>query len=241
MRNAEIIFQGVDLQDFPFAPCERSGESPLRLLFAGQICENKGVHTILRAVGELRRREVAVTLDIVGHGVPNYREKLETIVAEEQVEDCVQFTGFVPHDQIARVFHDHHALIFATEVTEGFGLSHVEAMAAGCAVVSTTIGGSAELIRQGENALAFSAGDAHDLAEQVVALYRNEPLRMSLVAAARAYVERHHSMRGYIDQLEAFVTATAGLDVPPPELPAFTESRCLERLGGFIAESTLSE
>lgn len=211
MTEAEVIYQGVDIEKFPYKPCPRTDADPIKLLFAGQICENKGVHTILRAVGELRRRGVNAQLDIVGHGVPDYRLNLDEIIAEQSIAECVNFRGFVPHSKIPQVFHDHHILIFATEITEGFGLSHVEAMACGCAVISTTVGGCAELIKHRENSLAFGIADPVDLADQIEALTSDESLRTDLLSRARDYVEQHHTMQGYIDQLEDFVARTAGL------------------------------
>jgi glycogen(starch) synthase len=211
LEEAEVIYQGADIEKFPYQPSLRGDATPIKLLFAGQICENKGVHTILRAVGELRRRGIDAQLDIVGHGVPDYRKKLDDIVEEQSIGAFVNFRGFVPHSEIPSVFHDHHVLIFATEITEGFGLSHVEAMACGCAVVSTTVGGCAELIRHGENSLAFGIADPVDLANQIESLYSDEALRSGLLERARNHVEQHHTLEGYIDQLEDFVIRTAGL------------------------------
>lgn len=219
LADAEVIYQGVDIEKFPFQPCPRQDATSVKLLFAGQICENKGVHTILRAVGELRRRGIDAQLDIVGHGVPDYRQLLDEIVEEQGIGDFVEFCGFVPHAEIPHVFHDHHVLIFATEITEGFGLSHVEAMACGCAVVSTTVGGCAELIKHGQNSLAFAIGDPVDLADQIQTLYRDEDQRTGLLTRARDYVERYHTMQGYIDQLEDFVARTANCVRPQDSRP----------------------
>jgi glycogen(starch) synthase len=224
LESSEVIYQGVDIEQFPYIPRGRQTGEPIKLLFAGQICENKGVHTIIRAVAELRRRGVNATLDIVGHGVPDYREKLEEIVDEQNVRDIVNFVGFVPHSEITSVFHDHHVLIFATEITEGFGLSHVEAMACGCAVISTTVGGCAELIRDNENSLSFEIANPIDLADQIERFDSDENLRLRLVSQAREYVVDRHTLEGYIDNLEGFVKRVAGLPEHATTESATTES-----------------
>jgi glycosyltransferase involved in cell wall biosynthesis len=211
MDTAEVIHQGVPMEDFPFRPLAREDGEPLRLLYAGQLSRAKGVHTLLRAVGRLKaggRHDFH--LNIAGTGVPAYRAELASILEEEGLSGWVTFIGQIPHGRMTSVYQDHHVLVFPSEWEEPFGLSHVEAMACGTSVVSTTTGGSAELIRHGENALAFEAGNAVDLETQIRLLLDSDEDRCRIVEGGREWVEEHHSLDRYADRLEDFLERVHG-------------------------------
>jgi glycosyltransferase involved in cell wall biosynthesis len=207
MDQAEVIHQGVPLERFPFQPLARNRGQPLRLLYAGQLSRTKGVHTLLRALEQLRAKGRSdFHLNIAGTGVPAYRAELEAIRTQGYLIDAVTFLGQIPHDRMTSVYQDHHVLVFPSEWEEPFGLSHLEAMACGTAVISTTTGGSAELIRHQKNGLAFKAGDVGELESQILILLDSERERRRLVDGGRAWVEEHHSFDGYVDRLEAFLS-----------------------------------
>jgi glycosyltransferase involved in cell wall biosynthesis len=202
-EDSRVIYHGVPLDRFPFRPSPRLPGPPCKILYVGQLSRAKGVHTLLRAAGHLRRRGEPFHLDMAGCGVPSYEGELRRIAAEEGVQGS--FLGHVPHHQLPPIYQQHHILVFPSEWEEPFGLTHLEAMASGCAVVSTRTGGSAELIRHGENALAFRAGDALDLAEKLAILMHGEAERQALVRRARAWVEEHHGFDRYIREIELFL------------------------------------
>ncbi len=209
VEQAKVVYQGIPLAAFPFKPRPRAEGEPLRLLYVGQLSRTKGVHTILSAAGELLRRGIGnFQLDIVGAGVPGYTLELEKRVGAECLGNRVSFLGKRKHAEIPGIYRQHHVLIFSSQWDEPFGLTHLEAMASGCAVISTTMGGCAELIRHGDNALAFEAGQASDLRTRIEMLMANEEHRMELINAARKCVEAEYSLEGYVDHLEAFLHST---------------------------------
>ena len=65
------------------------------------------------------------------------------------------------------IYRQHDLLLFPSEWEEPFALTPIEAMACGLPVIGTTTGGSAELFRDRENALTFSAGKPEELAERI--------------------------------------------------------------------------
>lgn len=195
--HARVIYQGIPLERFPYQPLPRLPEQPLRLLYVGQLSANKGVHTLLEAVAQ---SQYQVTL--VGDGVADYEERLRQLAGPS---DRVTFLGRVPHQRVAALYREHHVLVFPSIWEEPFGLSHLEAMASGCAVVSTTTGGSAELIRSGHNAIAFQPGQSQELRGALDHLSNEEGLRQNLLANARSWVQERHSLEGYIERLEGFL------------------------------------
>lgn len=202
VERANVLHQGVDLETFAYRPSQRQPGELLRLLYVGQLSEVKGVHTLLRAVAQL---PFPFRLSVVGTGVPDYLDQLKQLVKEHQLGDRVDFLGKLSREEVAKAYARHHVLVFSSEWDEPFGLTHLEAMASGCAVVSTTTGGSSELIHHGNNALAYSAGNAKELALRLSELYGNETGRRELLRRGRDYVKKHHSLRGYVGRLEAWL------------------------------------
>jgi glycosyltransferase involved in cell wall biosynthesis len=214
VEHAQVVYHGVPLDQFPFRPSPRVAGTSCQLLYVGQLSRVKGVHTLLRAAGLLLRSGEDFQLDIVGSGVPSYERTLRKISRAEGVDQRVNYAGQVAHDEIPQVYQRHHVLAFPSEWEEPFGLTHLEAMASGCAVVSTRTGGSAELIRYGQNALAFQAGDAQDLAAKLRGLMRDEAARQALIRRARAWVEARHAFDLYLREVESLLRAATAPALP---------------------------
>lgn len=200
--TAKVIYQGVDLEMFPCKPLKRGQDEPLKLLYVGQLSKVKGVHTLLKAMTKL---EGPSQLTIVGTGVPEYVNQLKQFVRDNDLSRRVRFAGKLSHSEVVKAYSAHHILCFTSEWEEPFGLTHLEAMASGCAVVSTTTGGSAELIRHNLNALAFQAGSSDSLALAITRLQFDEKLRKQLQIQGREYVEKFHSLKTYVESLESWL------------------------------------
>jgi glycosyltransferase involved in cell wall biosynthesis len=69
---------------------------------------------------------------------------------------------------------------------ENFSIAVLEALAAGCAILSTNCQGNDEVLVDGQNALTFAVGDVGEATEQLRRLLREPPLRARLSANARA-------------------------------------------------------
>lgn len=211
LSHAQVIYQGIQVDSLPFRFNPRRSEKAFRIFYAGQISRTKGVHTIIKALGNLREKLPEATLTIAGSGVPDYRNELEILKKDLELQDRVTFIGKVPHEKLSELHHQHHCFVFSSEWEEPFGLTHLEAMALGNPVISTTTGGSIELIKDGHNALAYQAGNDEELANAIFRMAQGDSLRRELAFNARDYVQKHHSFSGYVDQLETFMRNAASL------------------------------
>ncbi|MFZ5949929.1 MAG: glycosyltransferase family 4 protein [Candidatus Rifleibacteriota bacterium] len=205
LSHAQVIYQGIHVDSLPFRFNPKRSDQNFKVFYAGQVSRNKGVHTIIKAINLLRQQLPQISLTIAGTGVPDYRQELENLVADFELGNQVNFIGKVPHEKLAELHYRHHCFVFSSEWEEPFGLTHLEAMALGNPVISTITGGSAELIIDGSNALAYQAGNEQELAQAIFRLAQNDSLREQLAFNAREYVQRHHSFSGYTDHIEAFM------------------------------------
>lgn len=95
---------------------------------------------------------------------------------------------------------------------EGSPNSVAEAMASGCAVIATRVGGSAELIADGRTGLLVPARDPAALAAALTGLAGDAPLRARLGSAAREHIVRHHALGDCVTAYEALYESL----LPPP-------------------------
>ncbi len=120
--------------------------------------------------------------------------ELRQFAKELRIQDRIGFTGFI--DRPATAMRSLDIVVHASTRPEPFGRVIVEAMACSRPVITTAIGGAAELIDAGRNALTFRMGDPADLAKRITELADNEELRKQLGAAGRkAAVERFDRQR----------------------------------------------
>ena len=186
------------------APAPR-GAGGREILFVGRLWEAKGVHTVVEALGALRRRgESGVTLTVAGP-----EEQLDYVAALRRRADQlgvaaqVRWAGAVPREKLLPLYRAHDVLVFASEYDEPFGIVQLEAMAAGCVVVGTGTGGSSEILERDRNALLFRAGDAGDLADRLAFLFGNAPLRERLREGGKATVRERFLGARMVDEVEA--------------------------------------
>jgi len=77
---------------------------------------------------------------------------------------------------------------------ENFPHTVVEALAVGCPVIATTVGGVPEVVRDRENGLLVAPGDVDALADAISRFFSDDELRALLTAAAPA------SVAGYTEE-----------------------------------------
>jgi len=155
----------------------RLGMDGPTLAFAGRLTAQKSLGDALAAVAA----NAGVSLLIAGDG--DERSALERRTAELGLERRVRFLGPQPREQVLELFRAADATILSSS-WENFPHTVVEALAVGTPVIATSVGGVAEVVRDGENGLLVAPGDAEALAAAVGRYLADAALRERLRAAA---------------------------------------------------------
>jgi glycosyltransferase involved in cell wall biosynthesis len=151
------------------------------LAFAGRLGPQKALGVALDALV----RVDGVTLLVAGDGPE--RVALERRSAELGLGERARFLGAVPRERVLRLFRAADASVLPS-AWENFPHTVVEALAVGCPVIATAVGGVPEVVRDGENGLLVAPRDPGALAAAVSRFFGDWELRERLAAAAPASV-----------------------------------------------------
>jgi glycosyltransferase involved in cell wall biosynthesis len=172
------------------------------LSIMGQVTWNKGHIDVIGAMPAIRARYPRAHLLIVGDsltGEEDYKAHLRDLVHRLQLEDCVTVTGFR---------HDVAALLGLSDVAvsaswqEPYPRNVMEAFVARVPVVATRVGGTPELVKDGETGLLIAAHRPDQLAAAV--LRATEPqLRARLVSQARRVAEEQCGVEAELSRIAA--------------------------------------
>ena len=159
-----------------------------RLLYVGRLDPRKGVDTAIEALVLL---PADATLAVVGGWDEREAARLRALAARVGVGARVHFRGQRGRAELLAAYAEADAVVFPVRWEEPWGLVPLEAMGMGRPVVATGRGGSAEYLRDGENALLFEAGDGGALAAALNRLAGSRELRRRLREAGRETAARH--------------------------------------------------
>ena len=147
--RARTIVNGIDTT--VFHPRDRgqararlgvAGDARL-LVYVGRLVESKGLCELLDAFSTLRSRQPSLQLALVGDGV--MRARLAGMITAAGLDACVRVTGGMDHAGVAGWIAAADVLALPSW-SEGYPNVLVEALACGCPVVATDVGGAGEII-----------------------------------------------------------------------------------------------
>lgn len=172
--NISVIGEGVDLDMIRKA---RPRDLPKNtVLYLGRFVQMKGPHIMLKAFKRVHEAVPDSHLVMAGYGEdePSLRH-----LANELNLKNITWTGKVDPSETASYFKA--CTVFAVpSLSEGFPLTVAEAMACGCAIVSTNVRGIPEILKDKRNGFLVEADDPEALAERIIHLLKSPEIRKAI-------------------------------------------------------------
>jgi glycosyltransferase involved in cell wall biosynthesis/O-antigen/teichoic acid export membrane protein len=177
-----------------------------RVVFAGRLVPAKGPHVLVEAVPRLLATVPGARVTICGDGplLPALRRR----VAELGVGHAVELTGWLDAPQIAARIAGADVVVVPSVWPEGFGLTCLEALTAGRAVIASDVGALAELIAPERTGLLVPPGDPAALAGAMGRLLGDDRLRARLGTAGAALSDGYGMDAHHEAVLAAYTRAT---------------------------------
>ena len=191
-NSVKTIYSGVDADHFTPASMPPSGTPVIG--YVGRTGSEKAPDLLLRAAELLSRETAQFRLQLVGSNhwdrleVDTYQRHLsELCTVLEQRGIAIRKPGHIGRQQLPEEFRKATIHVVPTRVDESFGLTTVEGMASGLAVVASRTGGTPEVI--GDAGLLFEREDVEGLYHHLRTLICNEALRREYGYRARERAE----------------------------------------------------
>lgn len=148
----------------------------------GRLVPIKNISLLLRALAIARRHAPDLHVVLVGDG--ELRRSLAAEAAALGITDAVSFAGW--QRDLSSVYADLAAVVISSD-NEGTPASLIEAMASGCPVIATSVGGVPDLISDGDTGRLVRPGSPEDLAAALVDLVREPEATARMAANARQF------------------------------------------------------
>jgi len=196
-KNKVILLKNaIDVKRF--SSSSRNNEETcgiFKLISIGRLDHNKNHGLLLECVSILISQGLQVHLSILGEG--DQRMLLENKINSLNLQQSVSLLGTV--NDVEKHLWDSHGYVHSA-LSEGFGLTLIEAMAAGLPVVALDGGGNRYLVEDGKNGYLISQPDAKQFAEKIIHLWGNPPLRSEMGRYAAQFAQQF-SMESYGEKL----------------------------------------
>jgi glycosyltransferase involved in cell wall biosynthesis len=208
-ERIRFIPNSVDLSRFQ--PLDEEARSDLRrrlalpadeqvVVYTGRLVSYKGLTLLLEVWRRIQARFPGSRLLLVGEGgldMHNCEAELRAFVAEHDLRATVSFAGRV--DNVHQYLQAADIFVFPTE-NEAFGISLLEAMACGLAVIGTAVGGVRDLICHNQNGLLIPPCDGPALEQALHTLLADPSRRTALGQAALAAVQGRYAEPAVVAQ-----------------------------------------
>jgi glycosyltransferase involved in cell wall biosynthesis len=188
--------------------------NPHRMLYVGRFDRRKGGDLVLRAFANLAELYPKLRLSFVGPdiGVSNGGERLsfDQFVRTNIPLSCrsrIDFYGKLTHEEVMTLRSEHFLTIVASQF-EILPYSVIEAMALGCPIVASNVGGIPELIKNRRNGILFENQDVLALTFACQELLDNHSLASALGWQAREdCLKSLNAQRAAVETISAYRTA----------------------------------
>ncbi len=189
MRACRTLYNGVDpakLQPAVSNPAEHR----CSFLMLGRLGRRKGSYDLIAAAELALRRNPALKLCLAGDGEV---EQVRALVREKGLEGNIEVPGWIDGAEKLRRLRD-AATVVLPSYHEGLPMAILEAMAAGKAIISTTVGAIPEVVGA-ENGILVEPGDIPALAEALLRCSGDGDALARMSASSRKRAQEVFSIR----------------------------------------------
>jgi len=192
-RLMRFMRQGRDFPGLTPEQTQKTPSSVLRIGYIGQIAKLKGVHVLIEAVRKLPHAKLQ--LDIYGDlsAFPRYSEMLKQMLAGDP---RIRLMGM--YDRLSAALQELDVVVVPSLWYENSPNSILEAFAHCTPVITSNLGGMAELVQDGQNGMLFAPGDSDDLARHIQCLL-DDPARLEVL---RSGIQPIKCIAQEMDELE---------------------------------------
>ena len=175
--------------------------------YIGRFSMEKGILYFVQAIPEISEGRSEIKFLIGGDGY--LQDKIEKYLDEENLNDEVELTGWIPHDELPDYLNELKLLVLPS-YTEGLPNIMLESMACGTAVLATPVGAIPNVIKDGETGFILENNSPECIAENIVRVlnYRNLDI---IINNARKLVEKEFTYEAAVEKYREILKSILGV------------------------------
>jgi glycosyltransferase involved in cell wall biosynthesis len=177
-----------------------------RIVFAGTVCEKKGIRQLIQAFSLVKKQFPIATLEIYGRDwfYPDGNSYMDMLDEKElpqlgEIKEDIHFHGAISYTEIPLKYAEAEVCVFPSHM-ETQGLVAPEAMAMEKTVVFTKLGPGPETIKNYETGLLCNPHNPNDIAEKIVWVFSNKEKAQTMGKTAREFVLKKYGLQHIVDQ-----------------------------------------
>ena len=181
-----------------------------RIVFAGTVCEKKGIRQLIQAFPLVKKQFPTATLEIYGRDwfYPNGNSYMEMLKEKElpqlgELSQDIHFHGAVDYGKIPSRYAEAAVCVFPSHI-ETQGLVAPEAMAMEKAVVFSKLGPGPETIMNYETGLLCDPHNPIDIADKISWFFLNQDKKEAIEKKARAFILKKYGLETIVKQNRIF-------------------------------------
>ena len=155
-KKSQVVYNGIDTNVL----VKRTVIQKNRFIVASHLRASKGIQDLIKAISLLDKESLKnVIVDVYGEGP--YESTLKSLTKKNNLENNIFFKG--SSAKLHELFCEYQYMVQPTYM-ECFSLSILESLSANVPVITTTVGGNLEVIKNEENGFIYEPGDCEKLA-----------------------------------------------------------------------------
>lgn len=177
----------------------------------GRVRPSKGTDLLVDAALELLPLHPGATIVICGSCQPadvGFRDGLMRRIDQAGLGARIRFIGEQPFERLPHLFQG-MSIVAALSRHEGFGLTPLEAMACGCAVLTSRAGAWPDIVDDGMTGYTTATGDAGDVRARLALMLQNRQSVQDMGEEGRRLVEARYSTEREAQQLTDYLLGLA--------------------------------
>ena len=200
------LSNAISLIRFQQNQLKSSGQGAIGLVSVGSLTPLKNHSYLFRVLQEIDKQGVNARLDLVGGG-PLFSE-LESVVHHLSLDEAISLHGKQTN---VSSFYQKNALYVHSAKSEGFGLTQIEAMAAGLPVIALDAEGNRDIVQDGINGYLLPQDTSPQVfAEKILAVWKNKEL-LSLLQQGAIKTAAAFDIKPYCNRLVKLYEESLGL------------------------------
>lgn len=194
----ELISKGVNpdktkvlYNPIPVGNPKKISSDKIRLLFVGKIISSKGIWEFVYVAKELLKSSKNFSFDVVGDGEELI--KIKDYVKKEGIDGFFNFHGF--QKDTYKFYQNADMVLVLTKTDEAISRVGIEALANGCVVIGSRVGGIKETIKEYENGIVVEPTDIPSIKDAVMYFSNKDILLKAQKLSYELYKEKFSQER----------------------------------------------